>query len=113
MNNNKGMAMLIVISLVLMLLILGGTVLMISTGHFSTSHHQIARTKAYYVAEAATTHVFWALRTGQIAPAPPIARTNTLLPGDFEVNGITEQDIYVTIGAEANGVYPIEVEVTY
>ena len=108
MSNNKGMAMLIVISLILMLLILGGTVMMISTGHFSTSHHQVARTKAYYAAEAATTHVFWALRTGN-ATAPGIIA----LPSDFDVNGLTDSDITVTAGTLTDGVYPIEVKVIY
>ena len=110
--------MLIVISLILMLLILGGTVLMISTGHFSTSHHRIARTKAYYAAEAAIQYAFWALRTGN-ASFPVGSSIEIDLPSDdtkanyFDVNGLTATDITVTVNTEVDGVYPIEVEVTY
>ena len=63
-NNRKGVAMLIVIGLVLMLLILGGAALMISTGHFGTSYHQIKRARAYYAAEAAMQHALWKCRIG-------------------------------------------------
>ncbi len=108
MSNNKGMAMLVVISLILMLLILGGTVMMISTGHFSTSHRQLARTKASYAAEAAMTHAFWALRTGN-ATAPG----TITLPADFDINGLTKDDIRVIAGDIIDGVYPIDVEVDY
>jgi len=104
--NNKGMAMLIVISLILMLLILGGTVMMISTGHFSTSHHRVARTKAYYAAEAAMQYAFWALRTGnESLPLLPAGSPIEIdLPSDdqkenyFEVNGRVADDITIAVG---------------
>ena len=110
-KNTKGMAMLIVLSLVLMLLILGGAVLMISTGHFGTSYHQIKRAKAYYAAEAAMQHVLWQLRTDQPLPGT--------LPADFEVNGVEDTDITITIGAvnpggtDPEGVRPIDIVVNY
>jgi len=108
-KSNKGMAMLIVISLIIMLLILGGAVLMVSTGHFGTSFHQVSRTKAYYAAEAAMNHVLWALRTGRATAPGEIA-----LPSDFDVNGITDSDITIIAGdLTADGVYPIDIDVTY
>ena len=122
--NNKGMAMLIVISLILMLLILGGTVMMISTGHFSTSHHQVARTKAYYAAEAAMQYAFWALRTGKES----LSKVNPItidLPSDdtkdsyFDVNGLVANDITIAVGAvnplgtDPEGVSPVVITVNY
>ncbi|MBL7130174.1 MAG: hypothetical protein ISS45_02010 [Candidatus Omnitrophica bacterium] len=77
-KNKKGMAMLIVISLILMLLILGGAVLMISGGHFGTSYHQvIKRARAYYAAKAAIQHVLWGCRTG----APSFQNLETIVAG--------------------------------
>jgi len=105
-SDKKGIALLVVIGLVLMLLILGSAGLMISTGHFGTSFRQIKRARAYYAAEAAMQHALWKLRTTGAA-------TGTLaLPLDFEVNGIEDADITVTIGdfeAELPGVRRINV----
>ena len=70
-SDKKGIALLIVMGLVLMFSILGGAALMMmSTGHFSTSFRQIKRTRAYYAAEAGMQHALWALRTGQVTPLP-------------------------------------------
>ena len=112
-NNRKGVAMLIAISLVLMLLILGGAVLMISTGHFGTSYHQIRRARAYYAAEAAMQHILWDLRTNGVTLGP------YSLPSAFEVNGIEDTDITITIGSvnppgtNPEGVHPIDIAVDY
>jgi len=75
-NNRKGVAMLIVIGLVFMLLILGGAALVISTGHFGTSYHQIKRVQAYYAAEAAMQHALWGCRTG----APGYTNLESITP---------------------------------
>jgi len=108
MGNRKGLAMLVVISLILMLLILGGAVLMISTGHFGTSFHQVRRTRALYTAEAAMQHVLWDLRTNGVTPG------NYNLPTDFEVNGIEDTEIDITIsalGADIPGVHTIDIDI--
>ncbi|MBU3933478.1 MAG: hypothetical protein KKH11_02280 [Candidatus Omnitrophica bacterium] len=76
-NSRKGVAMLIVISLVLMLLILGGATLIISTGHFGTSYHQIRRARAYYATEAGMQHALWRCRT---APPAGYDLTTTVWP---------------------------------
>ena len=102
----KGVAMLVVISMILMLLILGGAVSLISTGHFGTSYHQVERTRAYYAAEAAMQHILWALRTGN----------PTALPANFDVNGIKPGNITVSIGnsgATLPGVQKIDIVVKY
>lgn len=117
-KNTKGMAMLIVLSLVLMLLILGGAVLMISTGHFGTSYHQIKRAKTYYAAEAAMQHVLWQLRTGQYnleTATFPIAGD---LPTDFKVNEIEDTDITIAISdvdqaGDPPGVHRIDITADY
>lgn len=122
MTNNKGMAMLIVLGLVIMLLVLGGAVLMISTGHFGTTFHQVSRTKAYYATEAAMQHTLWALRTGQLTPPVPNTSFNDLFPAlvpPFDVNGINGDQVYITVGVinetpnEPVGVYPIGIKVNY
>lgn len=112
-SDKKGLAMLMVISLILMLLILGGAALMISTGHFGTSYHQIKRARAYYAAEAGMQHALWACRTGEYdlsSIPPPINR-----PDEINVNGL-DVDIRIelmgTAGAPA-GTYPIRVRVNY
>lgn len=119
-SSKKGIAMLIVIALVLMLLILGGAVLMISTGHFSTSHHQIERTRAFYAAEAAMQHALWSLRTGQTALPTPGNTAPIYLPGSVtEINGIPVSDISITVkdentgGETPLGVHPINIVVDY
>ena len=119
-KNTKGMAMLIVLSLVLMLLILGGAVLMISTGHFGTSYHQIKRAKAYYAAEAAMQHVLWLLRTDQVTPLPYVGKLGNLPhASNFDVNGIKATDIDLTVGdinssgTDPEGVRPIDIVVNY
>lgn len=78
-NNKKGIAMLIVISLILMLLILGGAALMISTGHFGTSYHQIKRARAFYAAEAAMQHALWKCRMPP-SPGPGYDLLNLTFP---------------------------------
>ena len=118
MINRKGIAMLLVVALVLMLLILGGAVLMISTGHFGTSYHQIKRAKAYYAAEAAMQHVLWLLRTDQYnleTATFPIAGN---LPTDFKVNEIEDNDITIAISdvdqaGDPPGVHRIDITVDY
>ena len=107
-NSRKGVAMLVIISLILMLLILGGAVLMISTGHFGTTYHQIRRARAYYAAEAAMQHTLWDLRANGVTPG------TLALPADFEVNGIEDDDINITIGnlgAEVPGTHRIDIEI--
>ena len=105
--NKKGIAMLVVVALVLMLLILGGSVLMVSSGHFGTSFHQMERARAYYAAEAAKQHTLWQLRTGDITP--PYSGT---FPND--INRISGSDITIEVLAEnADGVHPINITVNY
>ena len=91
-NNKKGIAMLVAISLMLMLLILGGAAVILSTSHGRTSIHQIQRARAYATAEAAMQHVLWQLRTNQPAPGT--------LPASFNVNGIDDSDILIIEGAK-------------
>lgn len=107
-NYSKGMAMLIVITLVLLLLILGGTVLLVSTGHFGTSFHQIKRARAYYAAEAALQHVLWKLWRDRPSPQT--------LPSDFKVNRIEDEDVSIALGnpgAEMAGVQRIDITISY
>ncbi len=124
MTNNKGMAMLIVLGLVIMLLVLGGAVLMISTGHFGTTFHQVSRTKAYYATEAAMQHTLWALRTGQLVGPVSGSTSGTfenLFPdaAPFDVNGVKGDQVQITISAidysvtDPDGVYPVDIKVTY
>ena len=121
MTNSKGMAMLIVLGLVIMLLVLGGAVLMVSTGHFGTTFHQVSRTKSYYATEAAMQHTLWALRTGQLTPPVSSTSFNSLFPNapNFNVNGVTGDRVYVTVGVinpsgtDPEGVYPIDIKVNY
>ena len=112
-NNKKGIAMLLVISLILMLLILGGAVLMISTGHFSTSFHQIKRARAFYAAEAAMQHILWKLRTGQISTFPHsetmAGTTINKIPGE-DINIVVGQQ---NVGVDPEGVYPVNITVEY
>ena len=112
-KSKKGVAMLIVISLILMLLILGGAVLMISTGHFSTSWHQIKRARAYYAAEAAMQHVLWDLRTNGVTSG-----NYTSLPATFDVNEIDKSDLTIAISdldqaGDPPGVHRIDITVEY
>lgn len=112
-NNKKGIAMLLVLSLILMLLVLGGAALMISTGHFRSSYHQMDRGRAYYAGEAAMQHVLWDLRANGVTAG------SYSLPTDFEVNGIEDTKIDITIGpvnpvgTDPEGVYPIDITVNY
>lgn len=106
MSNRKGMAMLIVVAMILMLLILGGAVLMISTGHFSTSYHQIKRVRAYYAAEAAMHHLLWDLRTNGVTPG------SYTLPGTFDVNGIQAGQITITVSPpDGQGIHTIDIDI--
>jgi Tfp pilus assembly protein PilX len=106
-HNNKGIAMLLVISLILMLLILGGGVLMVSTGHFRGAYHQIDRERAYYAAEAAMQHTLWQLRTGAIS-----APYNGIFPNN--INGINGNDIDIEVLTQnPQGVYPVNITVNY
>ncbi len=114
-NNRKGIAMMLVLSLILMLLVLGGAALMISTGHFRSSYHQMDRGRAYYAGEAAMQHVLWDLRTNGVVVGP------YTLPVNFNVNGINDDDagaddggadIDITIGAlggDLPGVHRIDI----
>ncbi len=110
-SDKKGLALLIVIGLVLMLSILGGTVLMVSTGHFSTSFRQIKRARAYYAAEAAMQHALWSCRSGEYdLSSVPINR-----PDEINVNGL---DVDVRVGAMGSGAapagtYPVTIAVQY
>ena len=104
--SKKGMALLIVLALVMMLLVLGAAGVMISTGHFSSSYRQLKRAQAYYAAEAALQHALWDLRTNGATPG------NITLPADFDVNGIEDTDITITVGnldAEIPGVHRVDV----
>lgn len=109
-NNKKGIAMLMVISLILMLLILGGAALMFSTGHFGTSYQQIKRARAFYATEAAMQHILWDLRTNGVTPG------SYSLPASFEVNNIEAGDMTITISAldaDLPGVHTIDILVNY
>lgn len=110
MLNKKAMALLIVLALVMMLLVLGAAGVMISTGHFSSSYRQLKRAQAYYAAEAALQHALWDLRTNGV-PATP---GNITLPADFDVNGIEDTDVTITIGnigADIAGVHRVDVSI--
>lgn len=118
-NNRKGIAMMLVLSLILMLLVLGGAALMISTGHFRSSYHQMDRGRAYYAGEAAMQHALWSLRTGQTALPTPGNSTPIAFPDANGINGIPQTDITITVedentGAETPlGVYPVIITVDY
>lgn len=115
-NNRKGIAMMLVLSLILMLLVLGGAALMVSTGHFRSSYHQMDRTGAVYAGEAAMHHALWSLRTGQTA-LPAAGSTNIPFPNT--INDIPPADITITVYDENTaaetppGVHPIEITVDY
>lgn len=67
-KNKKGIAMLIVISLIFMLLTLSGAALMLSSGHFRTSLKQVEHTRAFFAVEAGLQHGLWMCRTGNLPP---------------------------------------------
>jgi Tfp pilus assembly protein PilX len=116
-KNNKGVALVLVMSVVLALLILGSTAGLISTGHFGTSFAQIRRARAYHTAEAAIHHAFWSLRTGAYALPPPGG--STVIPFPEEMNGIPPANITITVedentsGQNPEGTYPVVVHIDY
>lgn len=65
-KNKKGIAMLIVVSVIFMLLILSGTAMILSSGRFRSSLQQIQRTRAFFAAEAGLQHGLWMCRTGNL-----------------------------------------------
>ena len=123
-NNKKGMAMVIVIAFVLMLLILGGAVLMVSTGHFGTSYYQIKRTQAFYTAEAAMQHALWRCRRGPTdggydlgaIPNPPGYLTDSItannLTANIEIHRIGASPLGPGVPTPAD-TYPIVIKVDY
>ena len=125
-NSKKGIAMLIVVSFILMLLILGGGVLMVSTGHFGTSFYQVKRARAYHAAEAAIQRVLWGCHTG----APGFQNLETIVAGtprsfshtvtdpdysfgvDIKIYAINDLPLGVGIPTPAN-TYPVIATVDY
>jgi hypothetical protein len=112
-GNKKGVAFLVVMSMVLMLLVLSAAVLRLSSSHFGSSFQQIDRARAYYAAEAAMHHALTRCRLGAAGgydlpnlvypytdPAPPtifdpnyslVTKIVILLPGTNLVVSADEQ----------------------
>lgn len=121
MSDRKGVALLVVISMILMLAVLSASILLTISGHFGSSFHQIRRARALYVAEAAMQHALWACRSGDYdltTNSWPITETITVfdptisLSADISVHPQGEDPLGIGSVPPAN-TYPIVITVQY
>ncbi|MBN3038032.1 MAG: hypothetical protein JW869_01285 [Candidatus Omnitrophica bacterium] len=64
MNGKKGIAYLIVTSMILMMLVLSAAIVRLASGHFTSTAFQMQRERAYYAAEAAMNYALTKCRLG-------------------------------------------------
>lgn len=107
-NNNKGIALVVIIGTILILLIIGATALLVANAHVSAAYMSLKRTRAQYAAEAALQYALYQLRSKAITP--PCSD----VPFPEEINKISSSNIDIDVNPlGANGVYPINITVTY
>lgn len=73
--NNKGVALYIVLTMLLVVVILANVILSLVLSHSRLTHHQVSRIQAYYAAQAGMNLAMEMLRTGDPnwpMPAPPV-----------------------------------------
>jgi type II secretory pathway component PulK len=66
-NNKKGVALLVALSIAIVLVILATAMLMLVRGHYGTTANQIQHTKAYYLAEAGVQYALARCRVGNFS----------------------------------------------
>ena len=105
-----GVALVVTLVLIILLSMLGVGILLLVSGHYRTSKHQIDRTKAYYLAEAGMWHAIWGLRTDYYASQmpPPLGG----IPDSITEDGLTANITIFTDTSELSD-YRIESQVSY
>lgn len=70
-NKNKAVAMLVVLGTLIIIFVLAGTILVITSSQSRFVHHQVSRIQAYYAAMAGFNYAYERLYTGAWSIPPP------------------------------------------
>lgn len=123
-DNEKGMALMIVLGTLLVVVILANVILGIVSSQSRLTHHQISRIQAYYAAQAGINYALEKLRLGNDTTCWPatgtyshiITRGPAASPCDLFDSSLPVSISYIniTVGeVDANGTRPVNATVNY